>query len=82
MKQKLTTIQSKNPGIINKGKKQNEILTQINATIAERNRILPKWEKLFSENPEDIHQQLKKTIKEFKKSMERHNWFLSGKNAA
>ena len=61
-----------------KGKKS--IYEQLEETIAERNRILPEWEKLFIEENvvmnKDIHVQLKETITEFKRTMKRHEGFF------
>ena len=58
---------------------------QIAETIAERNRIIPSWEKLFldedKKGKKDIHSELKETISAFRKAMSRHeNFFISNQN--
>ena len=66
-------------------KPKKSILQQIDETIAERKRILPEWEKLFTEKSEttkkDIHTQLKETISEFRKAMKQHeSFFMTNQN--
>jgi len=60
---------------------KKDIYSQIEETIAERKRILPKWEKLFLEEnlvvKKDIHLELKETIAEFRQSMQQHEGFFS-----
>ena len=65
--------------------KSKNIHSQIEETIAERNRILPEWKELFDAKPGDaksIHVQLKETIAEFKKSMKGMERLFDSKNAA
>jgi len=61
---------------------KKNIHEQIAETIAERNRILPEWEKLFADEQEpagkDIHLQLRETISAFKKAMKEHERFFLG----
>ena len=66
-------------------KTKRSIHEEIAETIAERNRILPEWEKLFVDGGEsgkkDIHVQLKETISAFKKNMEQHkSFFMADQN--
>ena len=55
-----------------KPKRQNEdIYTQLAETIAERQKLIPEWEKIFETRPKpviekDIHSQLAETIAQYK----------------
>jgi hypothetical protein len=61
-------------------KVKKSIHEQIAETIAERKRILPEWEKIFSpdkgEAEKDIHHQLRETIAAYKKAMKQHESFF------
>ena len=61
---------------------KKDIYTQLKETIAEREKLLQQWERIFMPKPErvqkDIHTQLAETIAEYKKMKEQLNNRVNG----
>ena len=67
----LMTFREKAPQV------KKDIYTQLEETIAERKKLLQKWERMFMPIPEpprkDIHAQLAETIAEYKRMKQQLN---------
>ena len=61
---------------------KKDIYTQLKETIAEREKLLQKWERIFMPKPEgvqkDIHTQLAETIAEYKRMKKQLNNKVAG----
>ena len=72
MKNKYITTQILLAARSKRRRKQTDIYTELEKTIAERKKLLEQWEKIFTTGKvviqKDIHVQLAETIAEFKRA--------------
>lgn len=85
MKQKYVTTQLLKASLQNPRKEQKDIYSQLAETIAERKKVIAKWEATLQpaspEKKKDIHMELKETIARHKKIMKQwEGAFASLKN--